>query len=189
MKKCNKALIALLIGTMSIVGMAGIASARGGHGYSGNCGGYGGGYGHGGYGHGGRWHGGPGPAQWQGANMSPELQETLQKSHAATAPLFMELQAKRQELTAKIYSGADDKTVQDLKTQVNTLQARLNDARVDLQKQLAKAGVPLGPGMSNCPGFGGGLGFHGPRHGYGFHSQGYGPCYGGQQAPVTAPQE
>lgn len=182
MKKYNKALIALLVAAMGIAGVAGVASARGWHGsHGGGCngqGGYGPGYGHGG-GHG--YGYGPGGTM----NLSPEVRGMMEKSYTETAPLFMELRAKQTELTAKIYGGADDKTVQDLSRQVNDLQTRLNDARVRTQQQLAKAGVPLN-GVAPCPGMGG-MGFHGRMHnGFGYHGGGYGPCAGYAQQSDAA---
>ena len=190
MKKCNAILMGLVIGSMTLLGAAGIASARGG------CGGYGG---HGGYG----YH--------AMQDLSPEVRESLRKAHEAMAPVFMQYQAKRAELTAKIYSGADDKTIQDLSKEVERLHTQILEGRVNIQKQLSKAGVPLRGfrgGMWGCPGFmdgghgpgdcygwdrngrggpdRGGHGWgrrgHGPRGGHG-HMGEYGPMDGGRMMP------
>lgn len=170
MKKQNKILVALLAAAIGVAGLAGVAAARGG------C--YGGGHWGGHYG--GGYYGG-------GMNMAPETREIVQKFHTSMGPLYMELQAKRQELTAKTYSGADENSLKGLVSEVNALQNRLNEAGADMHKQLAKAGVTLNGGMMNCPVMGGafhgqgygGRGFHGgPRHGgMGFHGAGGCPYY------------
>lgn len=143
MKQYNKPLLALLIGAMTIVGAAGIAEARMG--------------GHGGkpFHHGGAY-----------AELTPEMHQMMEKAYNDIAPLQLELRAKQQELTAKIYGGADDKTVQQLSAEISALQKRVTDARVKMQQDFAKAGIPMQYG---CP-MGGGRGFHGgPMGGKGFH--------------------
>lgn len=91
----------------------------------------------------------------------------MEKAYNEIAPLQMELRAKQDELTAKIYGGADEKTVQDVSKQVIALQTRLTEARVKMQQQFAKAGLPLR--QSGCPMMGG-MGMmggmpHHPMHG------------------------
>lgn len=146
MTRINKSLLAMLIGAMTITGAAGLAQARG----------YGYGPHHGGY---------------AMQDISPETRQMMEKAYNDIAPLQMELRAKRAELTAKIYGGADDKTIQDLTAQVNALQNRVTQARVKMQQDFAKAGVPLRGGMGgNCMmgGGGPGMGMHGGYHG-GYH--------------------
>lgn len=168
MKKHNKILLMLLAASIGFAGLAGVASARGG---------FHGGY-HGGYGgcNGAGYYGGGGPAM--SPAISPEAREALQKAHTALAPLYMELQAKKQELSAKIYGGADDSTVKGLISEVNSLEARLTEGRAEMQKQMAKAGLPMNPGMMNCASFAGGY------HGHGWKGGGYGgPGYHGGGCP------
>lgn len=154
MKKQHKILIALLTVSVGIAGMAGVAAARGG------C--YGPRMGHG-Y--------GPGPA------LTPEAVEIMQKHHATMGPLFMELEAKKQELDAKIYGGADEATVKALVAQVNSLQDRLTEAGAEMNKQLAKTGVTFNAGMVDCPALC--AGFQGGKYGRGYHGGGYGYHRGG----------
>ena len=126
MKNYSKSLMALVIGSMVLVGAAGVASARGG------CGG----------GEGGRGgHGMYGDAM---KDLSPEVRDSIRKAHDALTPLAVQYKAKRAELSAKIYSGADDKTIQDLSKEVERLHSQLLEGRVGLQKQMAKAGLPMG---------------------------------------------
>lgn len=151
MKQYNKPLLALLIGAMTVMGAASYADARPDH--AGKP-----------FHHGGRY-----------ADLTPEMHQMMEKAYNDIAPLQLELRAKQQEMTAKIYGGADDKTVQQLSSEVSALQKRLTDARVKMQQDFAKAGVPMRYG---CP-MGGAKGFHGPMgrggcpgfghgHGYGF---------------------
>jgi hypothetical protein len=195
MQSRNKILTALLVGMFSLAGIGGFAFAQGG--YHGGMGYHGGGYHGGGMGYygGGGCGGGYGPGGFQGpgprAALPPEAYDIMQKSYTETAPLFLELRAKQAELSAKIYSNADDATIQGLVKEITDLQTRLTQARVTMNKQLAKAGVPLNSALGNCPGFGmgGGFGYHqrGFR-GMGFHRNGYGPC-GGQGAPLPPPDQ
>lgn len=139
MKKYNKPLLALLIGTMTVIGAAGVAGARwGGHG--GGCG----------YG----YNGGNAPSK----QITPEMQQMMEKAYNTIAPMQMELRAKQTELTAKIYGGADDATIQALTKEVDRLQSRVTEARVTMQKEFAKAGMPLHQG-GGC--MSGGMGMHG----------------------------
>lgn len=166
MKKYNKTLLALMLCAVTVLGASGISEARpGGHrGYHhGNGQGYGGGMGY-------------------GPQMTPEMQQMVNENCNKMAPVRLELQAKQAELTAKIYSGADDNTIQALSRDVSRLQAQLTESRVAAQKQYAKAGVPMRGGMrgmghgmgAGCP-----MGYH---HGQGM---GYGMGYGAQ-APAAA---
>lgn len=173
MTKYNKPLLALLIGAMTVVGAAGVASARMG------------------------MHGGPHHGAYAG-QVTPEMRQMMEKAYADIAPLQLELRAKQQELTAKIYSGADDKTIQELGKEVTNLQARLTQARIKMQQDFAKAGLPIH--MGGCPMGGGGMmghgmgpGMMGPHGGYMHGPKGYhgGPCPGyydrAPEAPVDGP--
>ena len=152
----NSSLAALLISAMAITGAAGVANARMGG------------------------HGGPHQGAYAGAQISPEMQQSMEKAYNTIAPLQLELRAKQAELTAKIYSGADDKTIQDLSKEVNALQAKVTDARVKMQKDFAKAGIPMNHAfgcMNGGPEFGMNKG-QGMMHG-GFHrgmGMGHGPA-------------
>lgn len=148
MQRYNKTLLALLVSGMTVMGAASFAEAR------------------------------PNQPGYRHAEATPEMHQMMEKAYNDIAPLQLELRAKQQELTAKIYGGADDKVVQQLSSEVNALQKRLTDARVKMQQDFAKAGIPMqfgcgmmGDGMmggrgftGGCPGFGG----HGRGHGYGF---------------------
>lgn len=164
MTRYNKSIIAALVGAIALLGAANIADARG-HG----------GYGHGGYGHGGYGHG------YAMQDVSPEHQQMMAESYDKIAPLQLELRAKQQELTAKIYGGADEKSIKATSDEVNALQARVTAARMEMQKRFAAAGIPMHMGRgAGCPGFGAahmghgdncfgfGRGYHGggPRGGY-----------------------
>lgn len=140
MKPHNKTLVLLLVGAMTTVGGAGIAAAR--HGVM---------------------HYGRGSVQHQMA--SPEMQQMMEKAYNNIAPLQLELRAKQQELTAKIYSGADDKTLRQLTEEVNALYKRVLEARVQMQREFARAGMPMH--MGNCPMGGGGMGMGGMGMGMG----------------------
>lgn len=161
MKKISKPLFLFLLGAMFLAGGAGLAGARGG-------------------GHFGGYHG-----QRNMDTLTPETREALDKAHAALAPVYMELQAKQAVLTAKIYSGADDKTVQELSREIGALQAKLTEGRIAVQKQLAKAGVPLHSDGYLMGGPGGMRGMDTPGC-YGWGS-GYGPHHRGM--PASASQD
>lgn len=138
--------LALLLGLATVVGSAGLAEARpGGHG------------GYGGY-HGGGYHNG------YGSQVTPEAQKMMENAYNAAAPKIMELRAKQAELTAKIYGGADQKTIDALTQEVGRLQAEVMAERVKTQQQFAKAGIPIQHGGA-C-GFGSGM--RGMR-GHGYH--------------------
>lgn len=155
MKSKHAVIATFLVVGLAFAGFVGTASARGGY------------------------HG-AGPYGGQGWNISPEVRETYQKAHASMAPMFLELQAKKQELAAKIYGGADDATVKQLVSEVNALQTKLTEAGAALQQDLVKAGVPMHPGMMQCSVFG--SGFHGAKGGYygrGGYGHGGGHGHGG----------
>lgn len=172
MKNYNKPILALLIGAMTVMSAAGFAEARMGM--------------HGG-GHAMPYYGGA-----MGEGITPEMRQMMEKAYNQMAPLQLELRAKQQELTAKIYGGADDKSVQQVADEVTTLQKRLTEARVKMQQDFAKAGIPMhgggcmfGNGPMGGPGkMGHGMGGHGMMgHGMGGHGmmgQGNGPAMGGQ---------
>ena len=104
----------------------------------------------------------------------------MEKTYNDIAPLLLELRAKEDELTAKIYGGTDEKTLRELTENVGRLQARVTEARVNMQRQFAKAGIPLRGGLGCADGYshmGGG------RHGYGGR-HGMGGCAGAYGAPV-----
>lgn len=165
MKRYNKPLLALLIGAMSIAGAAGVAHARPG--------------GHGGY------FGGGGPCYGM-QQVTPEMHQMMEKAYNEISPLLMELRAKQSELTAKIYGGADEKTIKALTDEVAGLQARVTEARVGMQRQFAKAGVPLG-----CAGGFGHMRGHGGPHAFGpmpGPCGGYGP-YGPGPSGMPVPAE
>lgn len=170
MKKYNKSLLALLLGAMTVVGGAGVASARMG------------------------MHGGPHHGAYAASQVTPEMRQMMEKAYDAIAPLQLELRAKQQELTAKIYGGADDKTIQELSGQVTSLQTRLTESRIRMQRDFAKAGVPMfmggcpmgGPGMHGGPGM---TGMHGGMMHGGMGA--LGPCPGyldrGADVPADGP--
>lgn len=143
MEKKHASWIAALLGAVLVFGFAGVANAQMGPGM---MGGYG-------YGHG--WGGG-----YQ--TLSPEKQTAAQKLYTAfysqTRDLRQQLVTKQYELNAMIYGGkADDKKVQALTKEISDLRAKLFEAQVALQRQLAKEDIPFMGGM-----YGGGMG-----HGYG----------------------
>lgn len=150
MNKYNKSFLAMVLGLVTVVGAAGVAGARWGGPHHGGCG----------YGYG---YGAVQPP-------SPEAQKLMESAYNSIAPLMMELRAKQDELTAKIYGGADEKTIDALSKEVSRLQAQVTDARVKMQQQFVKAGVPMHAG--GC--------MFGPGPGMGMH-RGYGPGY--QPAP------
>lgn len=155
MNKYNKSFLALTLGLITILGAVGVASARWG----------------------GPHHGGGGYGCGTMQAPSPEAQKLMESSYNTIAPLLMELRAKQDELTAKIYSGADAKTVDTLSKDINSLQAKVTEARVAMQQQFAKAGVPIhAAGRGNCLFADGGM-----------HRMHGGPCMPGG-APAPAPQ-
>lgn len=126
-------------------------------------------------------------------DISPEARESIRKAHDALTPLVVQYGAKRAELAAKIYSGADDKTIQDLAKEIEGLHSQVLEGRIGLLKQMAKAGLPMRgfhhggmmeDGMGGCPGMGGHgpmMGGHGPMMGGPGH-KGRGGCPGGMPA-------
>ena len=163
MRKHNKLLFILAVASLTLLGSAALSSARGDG--PGGCSGY--------------------EAM---KDLSPEVRDSIRKAHEALTPVFVQYWAKQAELSAKIYSGADDKTIQDIAKEVERLHSQLLEGRIGLQKQMAKAGLPMrafhggmkggmmgghggmmgemmGDGME-CPGMGG-MGGHGGKGGHG----------------------
>jgi hypothetical protein len=155
----HKSLLALIVGGVALAGAAGIADARPGghHPYAGGA--------------------GPCGGAWQ---VTPEMSRMMEKTYNDMAPLLLELRAKEDELTAKIYGGADEKVIKELTEAVGRLQARVTEVRVNMQKQFAKAGVPLRGGLGCADGYGH---MGGGRHGHG-GGYGMGGCAGAYGAPV-----
>ena len=140
MNKYNKSFLALTLGLITIIGAASAASARwggphhgGGHGYG--CG------------------------SMQAP--SPEAQKLMEDSYNAMAPLVMELRAKQDELTAKIYGGSDEATINSLSKDVNRLHDQVTQARVSMQQKFAKAGIPMYQAGRGCMGMNMHRGWHG----------------------------
>lgn len=134
--------LTMVLGTVLLFALAGVANAQMGPGM---MGGYG-------YGHG--W------GMYQ--NLSPEKQATAQKIYSSyysqTRTLRQQLVTKQYELNSMIYGDkADEKKIQALTKEISDLRAKLYEAQVALQRQLAKEDIP-------CAGFGGGMG---PGYGYG----------------------
>lgn len=144
MNRYNSSFLALALGLVTIFGAAGVAGARWGGPH------HGGGY-------------GCGAMQAP----SPEARKLMESSYNTIAPLAMQLRAKQDELTAKIYNGADAKTIEALSKDVNQLQTQLANARLDMTQQFAKAGVPLHYAGRGCPFMGGGM------YGGGMYGGGY----------------
>jgi len=144
--------LGLTLGALLLLGLVGTVGAQMGPGMMGGYGGYG----------------------YQ--TLTPEKQAAAQKIYAdyyaQTNTTRQQLIAKQYELNALLYGGkADDKKVQELTKEVNDLRAKLYEAQVDLQKQLAKADIPvMGGGMG---GIGMGPGLMGP----GMMGPGYGGMY------------
>ena len=142
MSKVNKSVLALALSLITIMSVAGVANARWG----------------------GPMGGGPcGYAYSQDAaqTLSPEAQKIMESAHDKMAPLVLELRAKQDEFTSKLYSGADSKTMDALSKDIARLQTQVTEARLALQQQLAQAGVPLrhvaGGGMMGGGMMGGGM--------------------------------
>jgi Spy/CpxP family protein refolding chaperone len=92
-------------------------------------------------------------------NLPPEARDSLRKAGEALMPVLVQYQAKMAELHAKIYSGADDKTLQELAKEVERLHSQLLEGRIALQKQRARLGLPMRGvhrgmmgDMTDCPG-------------------------------------
>ena len=116
----NKFFLILTLSLITVIGVAGVAGARGG------CCGY-----------------GPGSEQGATQAISPEARQILQSAQDKLAPLVLELRAKCDEFTAKVYSGADSKVTDVLSKDIVRLQTQVTEARLALQQQLAVAGVSL----------------------------------------------
>ena len=101
MRKHSKLLLVLTVASLTLVGSAALSSARSGG--SGDCGGY----------------------EAAMKDLSPEVRDSIRKAHDALTPVSVQYWAKQAELSAKIYSGADDKTIQDLAKEVERLHSQL----------------------------------------------------------------
>lgn len=121
MNKYSKSFLALTLSLATLIGAAGMADAR--------------------------W-GGPGCGPMSAP--TPEARQMMENAFNAMAPLIMELRAKQDELTAKIYGGADAKTIEALSKEVISLQTRVTEGRVAMQQQFAKAGIPMQFGQGGC---------------------------------------
>lgn len=175
MKRLKYLLLALAVGALALsLGAASSLAQKGAH-----------------EGHGGM------PGHEAMRDISPEARESIRKAHDALTPLMVQYGAKRAELAAKIYSGADDKTIQDLAKEIESLHSQVLEGRIGLLKQMAKAGLPMGGfhggmmgGMMDdgmgCPmmgGHGGMMGGHGPMMGGPGH-KGRGGCPGMPAGPA-----
>lgn len=129
MNTIRKPVMILLVGLIVVTAGSSLAFARGPHGQ-------------------GPDHGG------MESMMNPEAYALVEKDLMEAAPLRMELRAKKDELTAKIYQNADDMTIDKLAKEIASLQARLTQSHIKIQKQLAANGVPLHIGHK-MSGFGG----------------------------------
>lgn len=145
MKKTRMLLMALALCAVGVFGATGMASAQ--------PGGYGGG-------------------QPYYSNMSPEAQTAMQKHWNTVAPLRQQLFAKQAELDAKIASGASDAEIGSLTKEINALSAKLTEAQVQMQQEMAKQGMPYGGYMG-----GGHMGGYGHRGGMGYGHGGSGCCW------------
>ncbi len=100
-------------------------------------------------------------------SMSPEAQAAMQKHWNIVGPLRQELFAKQTELDAKIASGADEASIQNIVKQVNELSAKLNEAQVKMRQQMAKDGMAYAGPMMHGAGQMGGMGYgHGMGNGH-----------------------
>ena len=138
MKKVNKSILLLTLALITVIGLAGVAEARWGG--PGTC------------------PFGYGPASGMTREISPEARKIMEAAHEKTAPLALELRAKQKEFTAKLYGGADSKILDALRQDILRLQAEVTEARLNLQQELAKAGVPLQMGRGMKGGMGRGMG-------------------------------
>ncbi len=102
-------------------------------------------------------------------NVSPKMQAIMQQQYEEIAPLQQELFAKRLELNNQIAAGADNKSVQDLVGEVNTLQTKLTAAQTKARQELVRSGIPYSNFMQYCMmmGAGQGHGMMGAGQGYG----------------------
>jgi hypothetical protein len=92
--------------------------------------------------------------------MSPEAQAAMQQHWNTVAPLRQQLFAKQAELDAKIASGASDAEIGSVTKDINTLSAKLNEAHVRMQQEMAKLGMPYGGCMGGGDyGHRGGMGY------------------------------
>lgn len=178
MNKYTKTVAALVLGIAATATVASVADANWFDGHRGRCGGY-----------------------MATEDPSPELQKMMEDAYNRMAPMLLEVRAKRDELTAKIYGGGDQASIDALTKQVNELQAKVNTEHVKIEQQMAKAGLPMnasgrcmfGPGPRGMMG-----GMHGMGPGHkgmgsgmkgmhgGMHGGGHGPA---MNAPEAAPSQ
>ena len=124
---------------------------------------------------------GANPAYHSPSNLSQEqatkAQEMITAHRAAVAPLMQQLQAKRAQLDAQLYSDKPDQAaVEKLGKDIGELQGQLYAARASFRAQLAKEGLPADcwqNGRDMAQGHGRGWGHGGGRGG------GCGGGYGG----------
>ena len=151
MNTIRTSMMALAFAAMTILGASGIASAAPHNGQMMGNGGY--------------------------NNMTPEVQASMQKAYATINPLEQLLYAKKMELDAQISAGADDKTIQGLVGEVNSLSAKLTEAQAKVKQQMAKDGISYNNFMQYCMMMGGSMcGYGGMMGGMG---QGGGMMHGG----------
>lgn len=140
MKKVRIVLMALALCAVGVFGATGMANAQPG------------------------MHGGGYPYY---SNMSPETQAAMQKHWNTVDPLRQQLFAKQAELDAKIASGASDAEISSVTKEINNLSAKLTEAQVQMQREMAKQGMP----------YGGHMGGYGHRGGMGYGHGGPGCCW------------
>ena len=92
-------------------------------------------------------------------NLAPEARDSIRKAGEALMPVLALYRAKMAELHATIYTGADDKVIQNLAKEVERLHSQMLEGRIALQKLRAGFGLPMRgfhrdmPGdMTECPG-------------------------------------
>ena len=83
-------------------------------------------------------------------NMTQEQQAVMQKAYDTINPLSQQLYAKQAELNAQIAAGADDKIIQGLVGEVNSLNSKLVEMQASVQRQMVKNGIPANGYMMNC---------------------------------------
>lgn len=109
------------------------------------------------------------------ADLSPEKQALIDKAHddfaVATTDLKRQIFAKESALNAELYGDkTDDKKVEALVAEINTLHGKIYSEKVKLRRIMAKEGIlpEMGHGMmggGGCPMMGGMKGGHGEKHG------------------------
>lgn len=117
------------------------------------------------------------------AHLTPENQAVVEKAHddfaVATTDLKRQIFAKESALNAELYGDkADDKKVEELVAEINTLHGKIYSEKVKLRRVMAKEGILPGKGHGmmggdgcsmmgegGCPMMGGMKGGHGEKHG------------------------